>query len=142
VVFAKRPLGTLPLIADRKVADVVYGSRFYGRLHRSLYFHHYLGNRLISFIFNLLCNKMLSDIEVCYKMFSREVMNELKLTSNDFGIEIELSAQIARAEAYPVVPGSPTKAYASASGDAISGGTASQYGIEQISNIGRFGRLP
>jgi hypothetical protein len=48
---------------------------------------------------------MLSDIEVCYKMFSCEVLNELKLTSNDFGIEIELSAQIARAEAYPVVPG-------------------------------------
>jgi hypothetical protein len=39
----------LPLINERKVADVVYGSRFYGRPHRSLYFHHYIGNRLISF---------------------------------------------------------------------------------------------
>jgi glycosyltransferase involved in cell wall biosynthesis len=54
----------LPLIADRKVADVVYGSRFYGRPHRSLYFHHYLGNRLISLLFNVLYNQMLSDIEV------------------------------------------------------------------------------
>jgi len=91
-----------PLIADQKVADVVYGSRFYGRPHRSLYFHHYLGNRFISFIFNLLYNQMLSDIEVCYKMFSREVLNELRLTSNDFGIEIELSAQIARARRWRI----------------------------------------
>jgi glycosyltransferase involved in cell wall biosynthesis len=87
----------LPLIVERKVADVVYGSRFYGRPHRSLYFHHYLGNRLISFLFNLLYNQMLSDIEVCYKMFTREVLNHLQLTADDFGFEIEISAQIARA---------------------------------------------
>lgn len=86
----------LPLIVERKVADVVYGSRFYGRPHRSLYFHHYLGNRLISFLFNLLYDQMLSDIEVCYKMFTREVLNHLKLTSDGFGIEIEITAQIAR----------------------------------------------
>jgi len=61
------------LIAVRKIADVVYGSRFYGRPHRSLYFHHYLANRLISFLFNTLYNQTLSDVEVCYKMFSREV---------------------------------------------------------------------
>ena len=87
----------LPLIVDRKVAEVVYGSRFYGRPHRSLYFHHYMGNRLISFLFNLLYDQMLSDIEVCYKMFTSEVLNGLKLTSDDFGLEIEISAQIARA---------------------------------------------
>jgi hypothetical protein len=85
-----------PLIVERKVADVVYGSRFYGRHHRSLYFHHYLGNRLISFLFNLLYNQMLSDIEVCYKMFAEEVLKELRLTSDGFGVEIEISAQIAR----------------------------------------------
>jgi hypothetical protein len=79
----------LPVIADRKpssLPDVVYGSRFYGRPHRSLYFYHYLGNRLISFLFNLLYNQMLSDIEICYKMFTREVLKELKLSSDDFGI--------------------------------------------------------
>ena len=65
------------LIASRKVADVVYGSRFYGRPHRSLYFHHYLGNRLISLLFNVLYNQTLTDIEVCYKMFSREVKDSL-----------------------------------------------------------------
>jgi glycosyltransferase involved in cell wall biosynthesis len=84
-----------PLIVDRKVADVVYGSRFYGRPHRSLYFHHYVGNRLISILFNLLYDQMLSDIEVCYKMFTNKVLKELKLTCDDFGIEIEISAQIA-----------------------------------------------
>jgi glycosyltransferase involved in cell wall biosynthesis len=92
----------LPLIVDRKVADVVYGSRFYGRPHRSLYFHHYLGNRLISFLFNLLYDQMLSDIEVCYKMFTSEVLRELKLTSDDFGFEIEISAQIARARRWRI----------------------------------------
>jgi glycosyltransferase involved in cell wall biosynthesis len=87
----------LPLIVDRQVADVVYGSRFSGRPHRSLYFHHYLSNRIISILFNVLFNQMLSDIEVCYKMFRREVLQDLFLTSNDFGFEIEISAQIAMA---------------------------------------------
>jgi glycosyltransferase involved in cell wall biosynthesis len=85
------------LIAERQVADVVFGSRFYGRPHRALYFHHYLANRLISFLFNLLFDQTLSDIEVCTKMIRREVRDSLRLTCNDFGIEVEISAQIARA---------------------------------------------
>lgn len=84
------------LIADRKVADVVYGSRFYGAPHRSLYFHHYIGNRVISLLFNLLYNQLLQDVEVGYKMLTRDVKDSLLLTCNDFGIEIEISAQIAR----------------------------------------------
>ena len=92
----------LPLIVERKVADVVYGSRFYGRPHRSLYFHHYLGNRLISLLFNVLYNQMLSDIEVCYKMFTKQVLKDLRLTSDGFGIEIEISAQIARARRWRI----------------------------------------
>jgi len=83
------------LIATKKVADVVYGSRFYGKPHRSLYFHHYIANRLISLIFNVLCNQTLTDIETCYKMFTRGVLDTLKLTANDFGIEIQISTQIA-----------------------------------------------
>jgi len=90
------------LIAERQVADVVYGSRFYGAPHRSLYYHHYLANRLISLIFNLLYNQTLTDIEVCYKMMRREVVDSLRLTSNDFGIEIEMSAQIARARRWRI----------------------------------------
>lgn len=85
------------LIATKKVADVVYGSRFYGKPHRSLYFHHYIANRLISLIFNILCNQTLTDVETCYKMFTREVLKTLKLTANDFGIEIQISTQIALA---------------------------------------------
>jgi glycosyltransferase involved in cell wall biosynthesis len=83
------------LIAIRKVADVVYGSRFYGRPHRSLYYHHYLANRLISTVFNILYNQTLTDIETCYKMFTREVRRSLNLSAPDFGIEIQISAQIA-----------------------------------------------
>lgn len=92
----------LPLITERKVADVVYGSRFYGCPHRSLYFHHYLGNRLISVLFNLLYNQMLSDIEACYKMFTQQVLKNLRLTSDGFGIEIEITAQIARARRWRI----------------------------------------
>ncbi len=84
------------LIALRKVADVVFGSRFYGRPHRSLYFHHYLANRLISLLFNVVFNQTLTDIETCYKMMTSDVARSMRLTANDFGIEVEMSAEIAR----------------------------------------------
>ena len=84
------------LIAVRKVADAVFGSRFYGRPHRSLYFHHYFANRLISLLFNIVFNQTLTDIETCYKMMTRKVARSLRLTANDFGIEVEMSAKIAR----------------------------------------------
>ena len=61
------PVDWLPmydLIAVRKVADVVFGSRFYGKPHRSLYFDHYLANRLISTFFNLIYNQTLTDLEL------------------------------------------------------------------------------
>lgn len=78
------------------VADVVYGSRFYGRPHRALYFYHYLGNRTISALFNVFYDQTLTDLETCYKMFRREVIDGALLSSNDFGIEVELSAVFAR----------------------------------------------
>jgi len=84
------------LIAVRKVADVVYGSRFYGWPHRSLYYHHYLANKLISVMFNILFNQTLTDIETCYKMMTRDVLKSLRLSANDFGIEVEISAGVAR----------------------------------------------
>ena len=88
--------GMYDLIAVRKVADVVYGSRFYGRPHRSLPYHHYMANRLISVLFNICFNQTLTDIECCYKMMTRDVLRSLRLTTNDFGIEVEISAQIAK----------------------------------------------
>lgn len=78
------------------VADVVYGSRFYGRAHRALYLYHYLGNRTITALFNIVFDQTLTDLETCYKMFRRSVLDDVVLISNDFGIEVELSAAFAR----------------------------------------------
>ena len=93
------PADLLPMwrLIEDGHADVVYGSRFHGRPHRCLYYHHYFANRLISTLFSILYNQILSDLEVCYKMFRREVLQYLTLRSNDFGFEIEFSANIARA---------------------------------------------
>ena len=83
------------LIADGK-ADVVFGSRFYGKPHRVLYFHHFLGNKTISMLLNLACNTMLSDIEVCYKMFRAQVLEDIDLTCDGFGFEVEFTMKVAR----------------------------------------------
>lgn len=77
-------------------ADVVYGSRFYGNPHRVLYFHHLLGNKVITGLIDLLCDTTLSDIEVCYKMFRREVIDGLKLICNDFGFEVEFTMKVTK----------------------------------------------
>jgi len=74
-------------------ADVVYGSRFLGR-HRVFLFTHYLGNRLLTFLTNLLYNTMLTDMETCYKVMRSEVLRSMILRSNSFGIEPELTAKI------------------------------------------------
>ena len=75
-------------------ADVVYGSRFYGEPHRVLYFHHFLGNKIITGFINVLCNTTLSDIEVCYKMFRSEVLKDLQITCKDFGFEVEFTVKV------------------------------------------------
>jgi glycosyltransferase involved in cell wall biosynthesis len=74
-------------------ADVVYGSRFLGR-HRVFLFSHYLGNRLLTLITNILYNTMLTDMETCYKVMRAEVLRSMKLQSDGFGIEPELTAKI------------------------------------------------
>ena len=74
-------------------ADVVYGSRFLGR-HRVFLFTHYLGNRLLTFLTNVLYNTMLTDMETCYKVMRVEVLRSMSLRSNSFGIEPELTAKI------------------------------------------------
>ncbi|MBE9061955.1 glycosyltransferase family 2 protein [cf. Phormidesmis sp. LEGE 11477] len=77
-------------------ADVVYGSRFYGKPHRVLYFHHLLGNKAISALLNIVCNTTLSDVEVCYKMFRKEVWKDMILTCDGFGFEVEFTVKMAR----------------------------------------------
>jgi glycosyltransferase involved in cell wall biosynthesis len=91
----------LKLILEDK-ADVVYGSRFYGKPHRCLYFHHYLGNKLISFLINFLCDITLSDIEVCYKMFKRDVLKDINLKQNDFGFEVEFTVKVAKSKKWRI----------------------------------------
>jgi len=84
-----------PLFSE-DIADVVFGSRFSSAPHRCLYYHHYIANKFISVMFSVLYNQTLSDLEVCYKMFRRSLLPILTLRCNDFGFEIEFSANIAR----------------------------------------------
>jgi len=77
-------------------ADVVYGSRFGGGPQRVLFFWHYLGNRMLTLLSNMLTDLNLSDMETCYKVFRREVLEGLDLRSNRFAIEPEITAKIAR----------------------------------------------
>jgi glycosyltransferase involved in cell wall biosynthesis len=84
----------IELICQGK-ADVVYGSRFLGR-HRVFLFTHYLGNRFLTLLTNILYNTMLSDMETCYKVMRTEVLRSMTLESNGFGIEPELTAKIFR----------------------------------------------
>ena len=84
--------GLIELICDGR-ADVVYGSRFLGR-HRVFLFTHYLGNRLLTSLTNVLYNTMLTDMETCYKVMRAEVLRSMTLQSNGFGIEPELTAKI------------------------------------------------
>ena len=74
-------------------ADVVYGSRFLGR-HRVFLFTHYLGNKLLTMITNVLYNTILTDMETCFKVMRTEVLRSFTLQSNGFGIEPELTAKI------------------------------------------------
>ncbi|MBP7745588.1 MAG: glycosyltransferase family 2 protein [Phycisphaerae bacterium] len=84
-----------PILDGR--ADVVYGSRFIGGdEHRVLYFWHYLGNKFLTTLSNMCTNLNLTDMETCYKTFRTEVLRNMRLRSNRFGIEPELTAKVAR----------------------------------------------
>ena len=71
-----------PIYEDK--ADVVYGSRFIGGTHRVLYFWHYVGNKILTVLSNMFSNLNLTDMETCYKMFRREILNNIELKSNRF----------------------------------------------------------
>jgi len=82
----------LELIVKGK-ADAVFGSRFLGR-HRCFLFTHYLGNVFLTFLTNLLYNTTLTDMETCFKMIRADVLKRMKLTSNGFDIEPEITAKL------------------------------------------------
>ncbi len=78
-------------------ADVVYGSRFTGGdSHRVLYFWHSVGNRVLTMLSNMMSNLNLTDMEVCYKVFRREIIQSIDLRENRFGFEPEVTARLAR----------------------------------------------
>ena len=78
-------------------ADVVYGSRFLGgKPHRILFFWHSIGNRFLTFLSNMFTNLNLTDMETCYKLFRRDLIQSLVLRENRFGFEPEVTAKISR----------------------------------------------
>ncbi len=83
-----------PMLDGR--ADVVYGSRFLGGPHRVLFFWHYVVNRMLTFLSNILTNLNLTDMEVGYKLFRREVLEGIDIKSKRFNFEPEITAKVAK----------------------------------------------
>lgn len=77
-------------------ADVVFGSRFIGQERRVLYYYHYLVNLFLTFLSNLLTNLNITDMETCYKVFRREVIQSIPIEENRFGFEPEITVKVAR----------------------------------------------
>ena len=89
------PILMEPIMSGK--ADVVFGSRFTGSgPNRVLYFWHMVGNRFLTLLSNMLTNLNFTDIETCYKMFRREVIQSIEIKENRFGFEPEITAKIAR----------------------------------------------
>jgi len=91
---ADYPALLAPILAGK--ADVVYGSRFLAGQHRVLFFWHYLGNRLLTTLSNMFTDLNLTDMETCYKVFTRAVKERLRLHADRFGFEPEFTARVAR----------------------------------------------
>jgi glycosyltransferase involved in cell wall biosynthesis len=92
---AEYPLLVDPIVQGK--ADVVFGSRFMsGRPHRVLYFWHSMGNALLTLASNLFTNLNLTDMEACYKVFRREIIQGITIEENRFGFEPEITAKIAK----------------------------------------------
>ena len=78
-------------------ADVVYGSRFIGGdSHRVVYFWHSVGNKFLTLLSNMFTDLNLTDMEVCYKVFRREILHKIRIEENRFGFEPEITAKVAR----------------------------------------------
>ena len=90
------PVVLAPLLAGK--ADVVYGSRFMNTPGQVRFFRHEMGNKFLTFLSNFFSDIHLSDMETCYKAFKREVIQNLILTSERFGIEVEMTAKLAKAK--------------------------------------------
>ncbi len=91
------PMLLRPILSGK--ADAVYGSRFLGGPHRVLFFWHSVGNRVLTLLSNMATDVNLTDMETCYKMVRRELLQSLPLSANRFGIEPELTARLAQSGA-------------------------------------------
>ena len=92
---AEYPKLIQPILDNR--ADVVYGSRFMGGgPHRVLYFWHYVGNRFLTLCSNMFTNLNLTDMETCYKVFRKEILDQIRIEEDRFGFEPEITAKIAK----------------------------------------------
>lgn len=91
------PLLLHPILSGK--ADAVYGSRFLGGPHRVLFFWHAVGNTFLTLLSNMFTDLNLTDMETCYKMVRTELLQSLPLSANRFGIEPELTARLAQAQA-------------------------------------------
>ena len=92
---AEYPILLQPLLENR--ADVVFGSRFMGsQAHRVLYFWHSVGNTALTLLSNMFTNLNLTDMETCYKVFKREIIQSIRIEENRFGFEPEITAKVAR----------------------------------------------
>jgi glycosyltransferase involved in cell wall biosynthesis len=94
---AEYPQLLAPILDGR--ADVVYGSRFLGGPHRVLFFWHYVGNRVLTTLSNMVSNLNLTDMETCYKVFRRETLRRIRLRSDRFGFEPEVTIKLAKLRA-------------------------------------------
>lgn len=83
-----------PILDGR--ADVVYGSRFLGGPHRVLFFWHYVGNKFLTLLADAFSNLNLTDMETCYKVFRKDVLNGITIKSNRFGFEPEFTMKVAK----------------------------------------------
>ena len=94
--YDPKDLRKLIALVQRDLADVVYGSRFLsGGEHRVLYFWHSIGNRFLTFLSNMLTDLNLTDMETCYKVFRRSIIQDIQIEEERFGFEPEIVAKVA-----------------------------------------------
>ena len=126
-----------PILDDR--ADVVYGSRFLaGQPHRVLYFWHAVGNRVLTTASNMFTNLNLTDMETCYKVFRREVLESFEIEEDRFGFEPEITAKVARGgwRIYEVGISYSGRTYAEGKKIGWRDGVRAMYCIARYSSVG------
>ena len=131
-----------PIEQDR--ADVVYGSRFLGGPHRVLFFGHSIGNNFLTLLSNMFSDLNLTDMETCYKVFKRHVLEGITLRSDRFGFEPEFTAKVARlgARVYEVPISYHGRTYAEGKKIGWKDGVAAVWSILRFNIWSRRGRAP